>query len=323
MFTLVLDRPQEGRESRFLASVGLHGLVLLLAVWVGTNVAPRIASRISNSTLLVAPVSPSSRPARLRRPEGLATKTLIPTVTPRLFVPPMLPTAPSPKEHFDAPVILAEARPAPPIAQPTMPLVSVPAPVRTGNLEAVTVPQVAAKQSSAPLVGGFGAPETGRSVIQSAPPQVGVFGLPGPASQKPSTRSVIVAGLDNQAPVKPVASARTLRSASFGASDVAPAQVARRQLSAVRNRQVEILYKPKPQYTDEARARQIEGEVVLDVLFSRAGDVRVLRVVRGLGLGLDQSAARAAQGIRFRPAEEDGVPVDAAAMIRIQFLLAF
>jgi TonB family protein len=89
------------------------------------------------------------------------------------------------------------------------------------------------------------------------------------------------------------------------------------------SRGLEIVMKPKPAYTDEARRRQIEGEVVLEAEFTAAGVVRVLRVVRGLGHGLDEAAVAAAQGIRFRPAEREGAAVSTVAQVRMVFQLAF
>lgn len=86
---------------------------------------------------------------------------------------------------------------------------------------------------------------------------------------------------------------------------------------------VEILSKPQPVYTDEARALKLEGEVVLEVLFSASGEARVSRVVRGLGHGLDESARRAAERIRFKPAKREGQPVDSAAVIHVVFQLAY
>jgi hypothetical protein len=50
--------------------------------------------------------------------------------------------------------------------------------------------------------------------------------------------------------------------------------------------------------------------------------LRVLRVVRGLGHGLDDSAVRAAEQIRFKPALKDGQPSDSTAVVHIIFQLA-
>ena len=85
---------------------------------------------------------------------------------------------------------------------------------------------------------------------------------------------------------------------------------------------VEIVSKPKPAYTAEARKQHIEGDVLLEVRFGSRGDVQVLRVVRGLGYGLDESAQQAARKISFKPATHDGQPADSTAMVHIVFQLA-
>jgi TonB family protein len=84
----------------------------------------------------------------------------------------------------------------------------------------------------------------------------------------------------------------------------------------------EIISKPVPNYTPEARAQRIEGEVLLEVVFEASGTLRVIRVVRGLGHGLDEAATRAAQQIRFKPALRDGQPSDSTAVVHIIFQLA-
>ncbi len=83
-----------------------------------------------------------------------------------------------------------------------------------------------------------------------------------------------------------------------------------------------VTYKPTPAYTDEARALRIQGDVVLEVIFQASGKIRVLRVVRGLGHGLDESAKRAAEGMQFTPAREAGTPADYRAVVHITFQLA-
>ncbi len=86
---------------------------------------------------------------------------------------------------------------------------------------------------------------------------------------------------------------------------------------------MEILSKPKPVYTEEARGRRIEGEVLLRVLFAASGQVQVLATVRGLGYGLDENAVAAAEAIHFRPAERAGVAADSTAVVHIVFQLAY
>jgi TonB family protein len=86
---------------------------------------------------------------------------------------------------------------------------------------------------------------------------------------------------------------------------------------------VDILEKPRPEYTADGRRMKLEGDVVLDVVFLANGTIQVNKVISGLGHGLDESAQRAAQQIKFKPAKRDGQPVDFPARVRIEFRLAY
>lgn len=86
---------------------------------------------------------------------------------------------------------------------------------------------------------------------------------------------------------------------------------------------VEITYKPNPVYTDEARKQKLEGEVLLEVMFGANGQLQVIRVVRGLGHGLDEAAIAAASKIRFKPATRTGQPIDSTAIVHVVFQLAY
>jgi TonB family protein len=87
--------------------------------------------------------------------------------------------------------------------------------------------------------------------------------------------------------------------------------------------QVDILSKPRPEYTAEGRALKLEGDVVVDLVFLANGSVQVSHVVSGLGHGLDEAAVQAAQQIKFKPAKRDGEAVDFPARVRIEFRLAY
>jgi TonB family protein len=97
---------------------------------------------------------------------------------------------------------------------------------------------------------------------------------------------------------------------------------AARQSAASPTTPVEILAKPNPVYTAEARQKRIEGEVLLEVDFGANGQLQVRRVVRGLGYGLDDAAVHAAERIRYKPAQQDGRPTDTIATLHILFQLA-
>jgi len=94
--------------------------------------------------------------------------------------------------------------------------------------------------------------------------------------------------------------------------------------TSTQTKPVEILYKPKPIYTSAALSKRVEGEVLLEVQFSASGQPVVLRVVRGLGYGLDEAAEVAASQIKFRPAQDDqGHAVDSTAIVHVVFGLAY
>jgi protein TonB len=65
---------------------------------------------------------------------------------------------------------------------------------------------------------------------------------------------------------------------------------------------------PKPihtatlQYTKEALAAKIEGEVILSSMIGPDGIPSDIKVVRGLGMGLDEKAVECLQQWRFKPA---------------------
>jgi TonB family protein len=189
--------------------------------------------------------------------------------------------------------------------------------------------------------GGFGDPNgvpasenRGRAVNIA---QLGSFDLPagpgygnGTGGAKGIRGVVSSAGFGNGVATgdgsgKVSASRGTVRQGGFGDADAAVAQPVRtrsEETAHPRLTPVEIISKPTPAYTDEARKMRIEGEVLLDVVFEASGRLRVLRVVRGLGHGLDENAIRAAEQIRFKPALREGQPADSTATLHIIFQLA-
>lgn len=85
----------------------------------------------------------------------------------------------------------------------------------------------------------------------------------------------------------------------------------------------QVVYKPEPVYTAEARALHLEGRVAVRIKVASGGQVSVLGVTSGLGHGLDESAVRAIQGTRFRPAlDNSGKPVDWEGVVNVTFQLA-
>jgi TonB family protein len=145
----------------------------------------------------------------------------------------------------------------------------------------------------------------GRSVV-------GQPALPGSFAAEAVVRSE--APLDSRALVHP---------AGFGVAETENRTAAKAQPGEIaRTLPAEIISKPVPVYPEEARRLGIEGEVWLEVRFESTGRLQVVRVVRGLGHGLDEAAIQAAQQIRFKPARRDGQPADSTGVLHISFQIA-
>ena len=212
-------------------------------------------------------------------------------------------------------------------------------PVKTGNLTSTgsAAPATVNKPIEQVQTGGFGDPKglpgasnpNKRANINSfgspaLPPGPGYGNGTGGANGVRGT--VASSGFGNGVAIAPTAGpARgSVQAGGFqtaSADAVAPKPRQADTGSAVQ--EVVILEKPKPLYTDEARNLRIQGDVLVQVIFPASGPVQVIRVTKGLGHGLDENAVRAAQQIRFKPALQDGKPVDFPATVHIEFELAF
>ena len=76
---------------------------------------------------------------------------------------------------------------------------------------------------------------------------------------------------------------------------------------------------PTPQYTEAARANKTQGTVIMRVLVGADGDVKQVKVVRGLPDGLTEQAIAAARQAKFKPAMKDGKPVPYWVVIEMNF----
>ena len=83
----------------------------------------------------------------------------------------------------------------------------------------------------------------------------------------------------------------------------------------------DLLRETKATYTDDARRRGLEGEVLLEIVILRSGSVGDVRVRRGLDPGLDRRAIDAVKQWRFSPAKRHGVAVDVIVEVAVEFRL--
>ena len=83
----------------------------------------------------------------------------------------------------------------------------------------------------------------------------------------------------------------------------------------------ELIFKPEPEYSEEARKAKFQGTVTLSIVVMPDGSTSNIRVIRPLGLGLDEKAIEAVRKWRFRPSLKDGNPVPVHANVEVNFRL--
>jgi TonB family protein len=81
------------------------------------------------------------------------------------------------------------------------------------------------------------------------------------------------------------------------------------------------IFAPEPEFSEEARRVKLQGEVTLLGTIGADGLPRNLRVVRSLGMGLDEKALEAVKTWRFEPARMNGRPVAVQMNIIVNFHL--
>lgn len=272
-------------------SIGVHAVLLLGVIAITKGEGERVPR--PRTSLTYAPVSLAVPVATLptpREPARLAVRKIEPLPKPPAPVPAedarriVEPSEPV-KPIPAAPTVVADVVELPPAVTPTVQKPPEPA-VRVGAFEAVNASRPRARETAAVMPAGFG----------DASPRGAVRALPAAA--------VAAGGFDRETAPPPAVVTTVAPAGAFGDSSI------------------EILFKPKPRYTNEAEALGIQGTVVLEVEFTASNDVRVLRVVRTLGHGLDESAIRAAEQIRFKPARRQGVAIDSRVTVQIEFRLS-
>jgi len=78
---------------------------------------------------------------------------------------------------------------------------------------------------------------------------------------------------------------------------------------------------PDPDYTEEARRAKTQGTCILGLIVDAEGHPHDIRIVRGLGSGLDAKAIEAVRQWRFEPARKDGKPVNVLISVEVAFRL--
>ena len=84
----------------------------------------------------------------------------------------------------------------------------------------------------------------------------------------------------------------------------------------------EVLFRVTPRYTEPARIARREGTEIVQATIDRTGHVTDVRLIKGLGLGLDESATNAVQQWRFKPAALAGRPVPVYFQLSVKFTIS-
>ena len=333
LFRGIPRSPNRG-PGTFFTSLAIHVAGLLVLLLAAPQIINKAALHIH--TTLIAPLQPE--PVAKPEPPRVVAKAQPQPQPLRPLPRPAQPHIALPKLD-EAPALPNITRPAPvlpaqnPVIQPPVqtglfaagrapqaePKLSVP-PARQAGFETASISSTAAPQTAV-ATADFDAHAPQRPVATAAVVRSGGFadGSTDPRSNRAVTGKVTRTGFDSSAASdKPAALNQSVRKTAFDEKAAStPAQTAAPAVAAMRP--VEILEKPKPVYTAEARALKIEGTVLLDVLFGASGEIRVLGVVNGLGHGLDENAVDAARRIRFNPAKQSGKPVDERVLLHVVF----
>ena len=80
-----------------------------------------------------------------------------------------------------------------------------------------------------------------------------------------------------------------------------------------------VLYQPEPEFSEEARKAKVAGNVLVYLQVDQTGHPQHVRVIRGIGLGLDEKAVEAVRQYKFKPAMKNGQPVTVEMNVEVNF----
>lgn len=344
---------QEGRLGSFGLSLAINAAVTGLTILLSLAGAHEVKKVQQNTAILIFPTEQPKPPVPpVPRVKVIPPPPKVQLDQPKIQMPKPKPVVEPPKmAEVKMPELAPTIAPAPPrrVTPPPQPKV---------GLFTSSHPTMVANNTQRPSThtGGFGDPEgvhpnpnaTRPATIAAAGSFAGTPGVGDPGSGAARRGSVhgvdfgsgvangVPGGKDTHGTVasagfaqgviggtgKPGGTGRIAQTGfgSTGIEQAAPSTPKRQEQA--QTTPLVLLSKPRPGYTEEARRLKIEGDVVLQVRFTASGQVEVLRVVSGLGYGLDQLAQDAARRITFKPPTRDGRPVDEVTMIHVTFQLA-
>jgi TonB family protein len=335
----LLPEPERSPASFFTAAV-INGLIVLIAIYLGSQVRKLVQHKYEE-TILVVPTTPPPPPKiKIEQPKIQPPEP--PKIEVKLEQPKIQMPKPEPKPEpkpiqmeakVNMPVIKA-AKPAVVLAPQPKAAMTAAMPAQNNSVKASTAPVhlgdtfgvTPNPNANRPAtVAAIGNPYGGMQGPAVAPH--GVVGSTGIGNGLKSGSNAGVVGKVAQAGVPGGTGTATAgppvgRVATAVVPKVVEVAQVQQATAAPALTSIEVISKPPVQYTSEARQLRIQGDVVLKVTFTASGQVVVQSVMRGLGHGLDEEARRVAQQIRFHPATRNGQAVDSTTTITITFQLA-
>jgi TonB family protein len=327
--------------TEFVFSTGTQAIAIAFLAWVRL-LYPTVVSPPEHTfrsvQLVSTPVPVNQRPQPLPDLPRPVTVAQLETPATALRLPAPRPKVVAKVEDAPAPAVSIAAKKLDPLPLNTAPIIPKQA-VKTNvfSTGSSATPTIARAPSQV-QTGGFGDPNgipakagQGKAVNIAA---LGSFDLPsgpgygngaGGANGVPGV--VASSGFGNGTATgngRARVSTSAVQPGGFASADVPAAPTIRSHSAEPLSRAVpaEILSKPIPVYTQEAKNLRIEGEVLLEVVLEASGSLKVMRVVHGLGHGLDDNAVKAAEQIHFKPAMRNGQPADSTVVLHIIFQLA-
>jgi len=336
----LLPEPERSAGS-FITSIVINGVILAIMLYIGATAKQVIDQHRYEETLLILPAKQPPPPPKPKMPPP--PKIEPPKPVEVKFEAPKI-HMPRPEPKPDMKPIVAEVKlPTPIIQTPKPNVIEAPQPKSALRPAAMPAQDNKVKPSTAPVHLGqtFGVvpnpnakgPATvaaiGNEYGNMKGPAIAPHGVPGSTGigdgikfgnngGRPGGR--VASGASNVA-TAPSGIRGKVAAAGIPAAPTA-VLAAPRPVTGPAATSLEVLSKPQPEYTSEAKQLRVQGDVILRVTFTASGQVVVQGVVHGLGHGLDEEARRVAQQIRFRPATRNGQAVDMTTNITITFQLA-
>lgn len=346
----ILQAGQQSKTSVLTAAT--INIILAIALVIIGAATTKVIEQKRRVALLVSPIIVQPVPEVVR--PRLVPPKIKPPVLPKLEVPP--PPTPLPEVRLPDPPKPVAVKPAEPVPvnKPAPPKAVVappaPRPVSLAHPEAASVVNNSPRPSAVSL-GRTDNPIAASNRPATAAVNLGQAGAPGmnAGNNGAGPRSAVV-NLGSGSPsgqnltgngaraIQGVALGRPNGSGPLDSTGRNPATAGQVNLGMVQQPAMpkpsavsvpvartgpKVLFKPRPDYTPEARALHLEGTVSVRLHVSAAGVVTVLGIGNGLGHGLDESARRAVQATRFQPAvDASGHPTEWDGVVNVVFQIA-